>query len=675
MLSEKLLDILKSTSDLDLLIQDELNLVKAKPESAPSKKPPKKWWDEMYKKIKSGNPDYSDEQIRETIGSIWYHKMSGQKRSQTRKAEGKTYGKAPVAKSIGDVIANLMNIFGIDIQKGSASSVSSEKEIKQEVNVEKLVKAIESLKEIFSGEELEKAIKGEGSRGGKVIGHTRSGKPIYGTSSQKQVGIHEKGWTKKDYEDAAKAHYTESEGHRKKSKKTDDESDKKFKHHKFMAEKHSMKAGAFNKSTNGYSNLPETTEDLIKAIITEAKKEVVQSTPATNIVVDEAGKKLKPTDVRPAKVLKRYEDLLREYREALERNFDIYKLSIKDWVKNSYFYTGNCTKAEIEKIMQMAEKAKPKVTAQVANNLIWNLEYAVRQGAIDNNDPKMNQFKKQLDGIIAKYNKTKGVKKSVTALDTAIENLEKAITTKRPEKYTEAEHKDYADEKNNRYPIDTKERTQAAIKYFGMPRNYGKYKPEERKFIQRKLAAAAKKFGIDTTIGKETKKSLSGMGEDWDDLIKAVSCPGGKIKSKGKGRGLGVGKGNGPIGKPIGEKEEEKEEKEEMETEKSIKVEDLYKALSIKFPVGGVFHIPNKGSGTIMKSENGKLLVNVMGVEHEVDFHKSMNANQNMFTDLFKSSERQIGESLIKSVDDGDITKASKEAEDFEKGRDQGFAH
>jgi hypothetical protein len=29
-----------------------------------------------------------------------------------------------------------------------------------------------------------------------------------------------------------------------------------------------------------------------------------------------------------------------------------------------------------------------------------------------------------------------------------------------------------------------------------------------------------------------------------------MSCPGGKIRSKGKGRGLGRGKGKGPIGIP-----------------------------------------------------------------------------------------------------------------------------
>jgi hypothetical protein len=36
---------------------------------------------------------------------------------------------------------------------------------------------------------------------------------------------------------------------------------------------------------------------------------------------------------------------------------------------------------------------------------------------------------------------------------------------------------------------------------------------------------------------------------------KELTCPGGKIRSKGKGRGLGLGKGRGPMGIPLGAKE------------------------------------------------------------------------------------------------------------------------
>lgn len=53
--------------------------------------------------------------------------------------------------------------------------------------------------------DLVKAIikaQGEGSRGGKVIGHTRSGKPIYENSNHPD----HKGFSSSDHLDAAKAH-------------------------------------------------------------------------------------------------------------------------------------------------------------------------------------------------------------------------------------------------------------------------------------------------------------------------------------------------------------------------------------------------------------------------------------------------------------------------------------
>lgn len=56
---------------------------------------------------------------------------------------------------------------------------------------------------------MEKAAKsGEGSRGGHVIGHTKSGKPIYGDAfgTDKQFAEHHKGWSAMDHYDAEHAH-------------------------------------------------------------------------------------------------------------------------------------------------------------------------------------------------------------------------------------------------------------------------------------------------------------------------------------------------------------------------------------------------------------------------------------------------------------------------------------
>jgi hypothetical protein len=63
---------------------------KKKNETDPSLKPPKKWFYQMVKKVKSKkvtNPEA-------VVGHIWYHRMKPAKRAEKRQAEGKTYGKA-----------------------------------------------------------------------------------------------------------------------------------------------------------------------------------------------------------------------------------------------------------------------------------------------------------------------------------------------------------------------------------------------------------------------------------------------------------------------------------------------------------------------------------------------------------------------------------------------------
>lgn len=75
-------------------------------------------------------------------------------------------------------------------------------------------------------EDLEKG--GEGSKGGKVIGHTKSGKPIYGgghnsfTSSRNHAADYaslakKQGYTSEDHADAAEAHKKDYDKKQKKS--------------------------------------------------------------------------------------------------------------------------------------------------------------------------------------------------------------------------------------------------------------------------------------------------------------------------------------------------------------------------------------------------------------------------------------------------------------------------
>lgn len=63
-------------------------------ESKKSLRPPKKWWNKMEKEIKQANPSYSEEKVAQTIGDIWYNKLSDAKRKEIREREGKEYGPA-----------------------------------------------------------------------------------------------------------------------------------------------------------------------------------------------------------------------------------------------------------------------------------------------------------------------------------------------------------------------------------------------------------------------------------------------------------------------------------------------------------------------------------------------------------------------------------------------------
>ena len=56
---------------------------------------------------------------------------------------------------------------------------------------------------------------GEGSKGGKVIGHTKSGKPIYGTASNEN----HKDFTSEDHNEAAQIHRDKMIEHKKEGHK------------------------------------------------------------------------------------------------------------------------------------------------------------------------------------------------------------------------------------------------------------------------------------------------------------------------------------------------------------------------------------------------------------------------------------------------------------------------
>ena len=70
--------------------------------------------------------------------------------------------------------------------------------------------------QVLRAEEL---MKSEGAKGGHVIGHTKSGKPIYG---DKKAGEH-KGFVRQDYKDAAKFHSDAARVHKEKAEEHDRE--------------------------------------------------------------------------------------------------------------------------------------------------------------------------------------------------------------------------------------------------------------------------------------------------------------------------------------------------------------------------------------------------------------------------------------------------------------------
>lgn len=63
-----------------------------------------------------------------------------------------------------------------------------------------------------SGDAISKGVKGEGSHGGHVIGHTRNGKPIY-ESHTASHSVYSK-YTKNDHRDAGEAHRMKARLHR-----------------------------------------------------------------------------------------------------------------------------------------------------------------------------------------------------------------------------------------------------------------------------------------------------------------------------------------------------------------------------------------------------------------------------------------------------------------------------
>jgi len=78
----------------------------------------------------------------------------------------------------------------------------------------------------------------------------------------------------------------------------------------------------------------------------------------------------------------------------------------------------------------------------------------------------------------------------------------------KPAEYAHLSDEQFADPVNYKYPID-EAHIRAALSYWGQERNCKGYSRKEQEIISKRMIAAAKKFGINTSLEKE----VSNMGE------------------------------------------------------------------------------------------------------------------------------------------------------------------
>jgi hypothetical protein len=97
-----------------------------------------------------------------------------------------------------------------------------------------------------------------------------------------------------------------------------------------------------------------------------------------------------------------------------------------------------------------------------------------------------------------------------------------------PKEYREegaTSRSDYADPKQYKYPLHSESNVRAAVSYFSMPKNAGKYSSDEQRAIWGRIKSAAKRYGIELSDD-------AGPPSVEKSLAKADLIPGGKAKGK-----------------------------------------------------------------------------------------------------------------------------------------------
>lgn len=125
---------------------------------------------------------------------------------------------------------------------------------------------------------LEKASKGEGSKGGKIIGHTKSGKPVY----QSKSGHDCKDFSEEDHRDAARFHSSESSKYVNKQANSEQE----YHSNRAIARHHDQQHTIHTQSAHearGKEHKASLSEDEKKIIAKQKKKQIEHHTKQRDI--------------------------------------------------------------------------------------------------------------------------------------------------------------------------------------------------------------------------------------------------------------------------------------------------------------------------------------------------------------------------------------------------------
>lgn len=196
-------------------------------------------------------------------------------------------------------------------------------------------------------------------------------------------------------------------------------------------------------------------------------------------------------------------------------------------------------------------------------------------------DPNTDSFGQGcIDAVMNKYMASIRAEIGTTVksvLADVIEESKRKDVSDADKKHAEKEYGDvkFADEANKKYPIDTKEHAQAALSYWGMPKNREKYSPEDQKKIGGRIRSAAKKFGIEVTDKKSDV-------EDTMDEIKNESVAGIPEKPFSFTQdGVTVtGDGNNTIANPVKAKVDDEEDAKDKGDDEAAEGEKPVKKMS-----------------------------------------------------------------------------------------------